>query len=185
MNGTSAAVPQVAGLAALILSVQPRRGPWGHIFHTPPKNAFRNDQVQQIIEATADRVGGYAYHGKDSTHPHGRWHREMGYGRINVVQALVYARDYDFHRFDLDDKLVVDILIGLIAGGPGIVLPPGGPPVPVDPGWKTLLSAQRDVVIGLAVTELAKRVHDPAVRQQVADVGWTAIAQVAGQMKAG
>lgn len=181
-DGTSAAAPQVAGLAALILSVQPRRGPWGTFFHTPPKNDFLNDKVQHIIEETADKVGGYAY-ANDPTHPRGTWHQEMGYGRINVARALVYARDYDFVRFDLDDKLVVDILIGLIAGGPGIVLPPGGPPVPVDPGWRTLLPEQRDVVIGLAVTALASRMNNPEIRQQVANSGWTAIEQVAGRMK--
>jgi hypothetical protein len=40
-------------------------------------------------------------------------------------------------------------------------------------------------VLGLAITELAKHVHDPGVRQEIANVGWTAIARVAGRMKSG
>jgi subtilisin family serine protease len=72
MNGTSAATPHVAGLAGLLLSVNP---------------GLTKTQVQTIIEQTADRTGGYAYT-NDPLHPNGTWSNEPGYGRINVFRAL-------------------------------------------------------------------------------------------------
>lgn len=62
--GTSQAAPHVAGLAALILSVNP---------------GLTNDQVETIIEQTADDLGSA---GKDDT---------FGYGVINVLRALQRA----------------------------------------------------------------------------------------------
>lgn len=73
MNGTSAATPHVAGLAALLLSLYP---------------GVTNAQVRNIIEQTAEKVGGYAY-AYDGIHTNGTWHQEPGYGRINVFRALI------------------------------------------------------------------------------------------------
>jgi subtilisin family serine protease len=64
MGGTSAAAPQVAGLAALILSLNPD---------------FTSDEVQSIIESTADDKG---EPGRDDYY---------GWGRINVYSALLEA----------------------------------------------------------------------------------------------
>jgi hypothetical protein len=72
MNGTSAATPHVAGLAGLLLSVNP---------------GLSNAQVKTFIEQTADKTGGYAYV-NDGIHNNGTWHQEPGYGRINVFRAL-------------------------------------------------------------------------------------------------
>ncbi|MBC9914341.1 S8 family serine peptidase [Chitinophaga varians] len=64
-GGTSAACPQVSGLAALILSVNPN---------------LTQQQVFNIITGSADKVGGYTYTNGVSN--------ELGNGRINAFQAL-------------------------------------------------------------------------------------------------
>jgi hypothetical protein len=64
---TSAAAPQVVGLASLIWSVNPD---------------LTASQVIKYIEDNADKVGGYEYTNG--------WNNEMGFGRINAF-ASVYA----------------------------------------------------------------------------------------------
>lgn len=65
-GGTSAACPQVAGAAALLLSYYP---------------ALTQDQVYRLLGQTADKVGGYSY-------AYGGRSNELGYGRINIGAAL-------------------------------------------------------------------------------------------------
>ncbi len=76
-NGTSAATPHVAGLAALILSLRPE---------------LDNTQVRHIIERTCDKISPakYAYRNV-ATKPSGTWHDEVGYGRVNALRALLAA----------------------------------------------------------------------------------------------
>ncbi len=73
-NGTSAATPHVAGLAALLISEYP---------------TLTSQQIREIICMTCDKTspGTYAY-ADDANHPLGTWHQEMGYGRINAARAL-------------------------------------------------------------------------------------------------
>lgn len=74
-NGTSAACPHVAGLAALILSVNP---------------TLTVQQVNDIIESTAQKVGNYNYQ-TTSGRPNGTWNNEMGYGLIDAYAAVASA----------------------------------------------------------------------------------------------
>ena len=69
-GGTSHACPVVAGVVALILSVNPLLTP---------------SEVYGILTNTADKVGGYSYVG-------GRCN-EMGYGRVNAFAAVKKAKE--------------------------------------------------------------------------------------------
>lgn len=72
-NGTSAAAPHVSGLAALILSIN---------------SALTGQQVRDIIEKTAQKVGPYTY-STTTGRPNGTWNQEMGYGLINACGAVL------------------------------------------------------------------------------------------------
>lgn len=74
-NGTSSACPMVAGVAALILSVNP---------------CLTHDQVEDIIEQTAQKVGTYTYN-MTVGRPNGTWHNEMGYGLVDAEAAVQQA----------------------------------------------------------------------------------------------
>lgn len=75
-NGTSAACPNAAGVAALVLSVRPDLGA---------------EDVRHVMATTCDKVGGYAY---DSARLSGSWCKELGYGRLNAYQAVQFAQVY-------------------------------------------------------------------------------------------
>mgnify|MGYP002813509684 CR=1 FL=1 len=73
-DGTSAATPHIAALAALLLSSNP---------------LLTSQQVRDIIEKTASKVpdsGMYTI-----SKPNGKWNSTMGYGRIDVSKALSIA----------------------------------------------------------------------------------------------
>ena len=74
-NGTSSACPHVAGTVALVLSVNP---------------SLTVQQVNNIIESTAQKVGGYNYQTTPGR-PNGTWHQEMGYGLIDAFAAVQAA----------------------------------------------------------------------------------------------
>lgn len=66
MGGTSASCPQVAAVAALILSLN---------------NNLTQQQVFNIITKSAEKVGGYSYDANG-------WSAELGNGRLNAYAAL-------------------------------------------------------------------------------------------------
>jgi hypothetical protein len=87
--------------------------------------------------------------------------------------------------FILDYSLVVRILFGVTQGGGGVVLPPGGPPIPIDPRrWHSLSPAKRDILLGLAVSELATLANDPAVRSQLEQAGIGAMQEALNKLRA-
>lgn len=68
-SGTSAACPQVAGVAALLLSINP---------------CLTSLEVETILKKNADKVGtGISYNWNAGGHS-----QEMGYGRLNAFNAL-------------------------------------------------------------------------------------------------
>ncbi|AFL84113.1 subtilisin-like serine protease [Belliella baltica DSM 15883] len=76
VSGTSFAAPQVAGIAALILSVNP---------------SLTQQEVRNIIESTADKVGGYNYTLGAGENSNLTWNNQMGYGRVNAEKAVKAA----------------------------------------------------------------------------------------------
>lgn len=83
-NGTSAATPHVAGLAALLRSFKP---------------SLRNTEIRNLIEQNYDKVstGRYTY-SRNVQKPNGSWNQEMGYGRVNAYRSLV-AASYTQRRY--------------------------------------------------------------------------------------
>lgn len=71
-SGTSAACPHVAAVAGLILSQNPN---------------LTMQQVGNIIESTAKKVGGYAY-STQVGRPNGTWDDEVGYGLLDAFDAV-------------------------------------------------------------------------------------------------
>lgn len=76
-NGTSSACPHVAAIAGLVLSVNPD---------------LTQKEVADIIESTAQKVGGYSYN-ITSNRPNGKWCLDMGYGLVDASAAVQKALD--------------------------------------------------------------------------------------------
>lgn len=74
-NGTSSACPHVAGIAALVLSVNP---------------SLTVQEVNNIIESTAQKEGGYNYQPTPGR-PNGTWNEQMGYGLVDAFAAVQAA----------------------------------------------------------------------------------------------
>ena len=77
-NGTSAAVPHVSGVAALLLSLNP---------------GLKGKYVTKLIENSAQKVGGYSYYNNEGK-PNGTWCSEMGYGLLNAYESLLQEYQY-------------------------------------------------------------------------------------------
>jgi len=76
-NGTSAATPHVAGLAALMVSLRP---------------SLSNVEVRSLIEETCDKISPNLYsYANVAGKPSSTWNEDVGYGRINAERALLAA----------------------------------------------------------------------------------------------
>lgn len=74
-NGTSFSSPQISALAGLILCINPN---------------LTSQEVRNILETTTDKGGGYTYT-TTSGHPNGTWNSQVGYGRVNAMNAVFKA----------------------------------------------------------------------------------------------
>ena len=91
-GGTSAACPHVAGVAALILSINP---------------TLTQKQVRDIIESTARKVGSYSY-ATTTGRPNGTWNNEMGYGLIDAYEACKKACKVELHSITIDPSAQIN-----------------------------------------------------------------------------
>lgn len=85
-GGTSAAAPEVAGVVALMLSVNPCLNP---------------RQVTEILFNTTDKVGGYNYNWNAEKPGHSQ---ELGYGRLNAYKAVALTQATYSPTIDLYTK---------------------------------------------------------------------------------
>ena len=84
-NGTSSACPMVAGVAALVLSVN---------------DQLSFNQVREILERTATKTGAGMY-SRAQGQPNGSWNTQLGHGMINAKNAVVAAQNPSFCRVDV------------------------------------------------------------------------------------
>ncbi|MCT4640428.1 MAG: S8 family serine peptidase [Bacteroidales bacterium] len=71
-SGTSMACPHAAGVAALIISINPQ---------------FTGAQVRNILESSCQKLPAYTY-GLTLGRPNGTWNNETGYGLIDAYAAI-------------------------------------------------------------------------------------------------
>ncbi len=76
-SGTSAGAAHVAGLAALLLSHNPR---------------LAERDVRRIMGASCEKFAGVYYAYPNSRHPDGTWNQDVGYGLIDASAAVTLAR---------------------------------------------------------------------------------------------
>lgn len=99
MGGTSAACPQVAAVAALLLSENP---------------CLTALEIETIIKRNADKVGGFDYQADPNRPGHST---EMGFGRLNAYRALtdpevVYVQNETFSTPSNFIKSIGTIIVG-------------------------------------------------------------------------
>ena len=94
--GTSSATPHVAGVAALILSVNP---------------CLTREEVKYIIESTCTKVRQDVYsYGNNPDHPNGTWNIEVGHGLVNAGAAVALAQQMGGYTYVNDTVILSSVL---------------------------------------------------------------------------
>ena len=83
MGGTSAATPIVAGVLALMKSVN---------------SCLNISQLKNILQNTADKIGGFNYDLSSTMPGHSI---QLGYGKVNAYNAVSFASNYNSPTLDL------------------------------------------------------------------------------------
>lgn len=114
-NGTSAACPNAAGVAALILSVNP---------------AFTRDQVIDFLYRGCEKIDNADY---STLKTYGYWNQYFGYGRVNAYNSVMLAMNNDItpptivHKnVDSHSSTYPTILTALIVDQDGTPVPAAG-----------------------------------------------------------
>jgi subtilisin family serine protease len=157
--GTSLASPHVAGVAALVLSVNP---------------CLTREEVKYVIESTCTKTRqSYYTYGTNPDHPNGTWNNEVGYGLVNAYAAVQLAQQLAGYTYITDsvisgnvvwnderivhDSLVIDSLATLtvtdtvyMSSTARIIVRPGGKLV-VDGGTLTSMPCSNRLWQGIEV----------------------------------
>ena len=105
--GTSAATPHVAGVAALILSINPN---------------LTGKQVRNIIESTCRKINeydsksnpsGYIYTDNPTIRPNDTWNEEVGYGLVNAYDAVLCATTTNFSNQTVASDTTINACIDI------------------------------------------------------------------------
>jgi subtilisin family serine protease len=131
-GGTSAACPHVAGVAALILSINP---------------TLIQSEVKNIIESTARKINSsiYAY-ATTSGRPNGIWNQYMGYGLVDAYESCKKACDVKLYNITIDpsakiDACTIDVKNVTVPTGKTLELKATGK-VTIDTGFKVEAGAR-------------------------------------------
>ena len=104
-----------------------------------------------------------------------------GMGQYNGEETAFLLRPQDsspFGHLTLPELVAILIFGGVIYGGSGTVVLPGGPPIPVGPWervWKSLSADRRDALVGLALDQLALRLDNAGARAAVRTAALTSV----------
>jgi hypothetical protein len=116
-----------------------------------------------------------------------QWVDVQGYG-LPAIWASVYPKPEEYYKENVLDKwnAVVHILFGVIGGGGGVTYYPSGKPgPPIDPlplRLRNLSSAKRDIIVGIAISELAEILSDSKSKLELEKTGISVISRALKQM---
>ena len=95
-GGTSAAAPHVAGVAALVLSVNP---------------CLTREEVKYVIESTCTKIRPDLYtYNINPDHPNGTWNKQVGYGLVNAYAAVQLAQQMGGYTYIRDTVVVGNVV---------------------------------------------------------------------------